>query len=44
MNKALTYRQAFQTEQEAETFAYELIHGGVIQKQEGLWHVWQLNY
>lgn len=31
--------QDFATEQEAETFANQLIGGGIIQEQAGRWHV-----
>ena len=44
MNKQFTYRQAFKTEQEALEFSYSIIGGGVIQKQNELWHVWQVNF
>ncbi len=43
-SKQFTYRQAFKTEQEAHDFALTIIGGGVVQKQEGLWHVWQVNF
>jgi hypothetical protein len=44
MNEPYTYREAFSTESEAQNFIYTLIGGGIIQKQENLWHVWQINF
>lgn len=39
----MTYRQAFDTEQQAKDFCNSLIHGGIIQQQGSRWHVWQIN-
>jgi hypothetical protein len=44
MNNLFTYRQGFETEQLALQFAETLISGGVIQKQNNIWHVWQCNF
>ena len=43
MNKPYTYRQSFETEKEAMDFCDSIIGGGIVQKQEELWHVWQIN-
>lgn len=40
----LTYLTSFATEIEASNYADTLIYGGVIQKQEGRYHVWQINF
>lgn len=39
----MTYRQAFDTEEQAKAFCDSLIHGGIIQQQGQVWHVWQIN-
>ena len=39
----MTYRDDFSTEAEALAFVRTLIGGGVIQQQNGWWHVWQTN-
>jgi len=39
----MTYRDYFATETEALAFADTLIFGGVIQEQNGWYHVWQIN-
>ena len=40
----MTYRQAFETEEEAIDFCDAIINGGIVQFQEGLWHVWQIDH
>lgn len=42
-NTMLTYLTSFSTEIEALNYADTLIYGGVVQKQEGRYHVWQIN-
>ena len=39
----MTYRTYFPTKSEAFAFADTLICGGVVQEQNGWWHVWQIN-
>jgi len=39
----LTYRDYFPTLEEAEAFSATLTFGGVIQLQNGWYHVWQCN-
>ena len=39
----MTYRGTFKTEQEAIELCDQFIHGGVYQKQDCGWVVWQLN-
>jgi hypothetical protein len=43
-NTMLTYITSFATEIEASKYADSLIYGGVIQEQEGRYHVWQCNW
>jgi hypothetical protein len=40
---SLTYRDYFPTEAEARAFVKTLMFGGVIQLQNGWYHVWQQN-
>jgi hypothetical protein len=40
---SLTYRDYFSTEAEARAFVKTLMFGGVIQLQNGWYHVWQQN-
>ncbi len=39
----LTYLTSFPSELEALQYADTLIYGGVVQEQEGKYHVWQIN-
>ena len=40
----MMYLQGFSTEAEAIELANSLINGGIIQQQNGVWHVWQINW
>jgi len=40
----LTYLTSFASEIQALEYADTLIYGGVVQKQEGKYHVWQINF
>ena len=44
MNNLFTYITSFETEAEALEYCQGFIGGGVTQKQEGRWHVWQCNF
>jgi len=44
MNEPFTYITSFETEAEAIKYSEGFIKGGVVQKQEGRWHVWQCNF
>lgn len=39
----LTYRGSVTTEEEAKALCNSLIRGGVYQKIDDVWHVWQIN-
>lgn len=38
-----TYIGSFNTESEADNYVSTLMYGGIVQKQEGKYHVWQIN-
>jgi hypothetical protein len=39
-----TYIGSFDSEIEACNYTDTLIYGGIVQKQEGKYHVWQINF
>jgi hypothetical protein len=39
----MTYLTYFPTEEEALAYADTLIFGGIVQEQNGWFHVWQIN-